>query len=197
MSRGETLKSAVASLSAGYQLPAAGPSPATALISQTEKTTMNMHVAVPGKPQDSRARNLATQERERQKTLQRLAGLRREASDEITRLIAFLDATDTYVQNECEEECEDEGAHCADDREADDLEHGGEAETENDEPSLGWTDEEATRGRPYAGTMGRSFDLEINAGDMPEDDPAEAGIADYEGLYEQLGTRDWQQGAMA
>lgn len=41
MSRGEILKSAVASLSAGYQLPAAGPSLATALISQNRETTMN------------------------------------------------------------------------------------------------------------------------------------------------------------
>ena len=30
-----------------------------------------------------------------------------------------------------------------------------------------------------------------------EGDPAEAGIADYDGLLEQLGTRDWQQGGMA
>lgn len=63
---------------------------------------MNMHVNVPGKPQDSRARNLATQERRRQKTLQRLAGLRREAMAEIDRLIAFLDETDGYSTFECE-----------------------------------------------------------------------------------------------
>lgn len=30
-----------------------------------------------------------------------------------------------------------------------------------------------------------------------EGDPAEAGIADYDGLLDQLGTRDWQQGGMA
>jgi hypothetical protein len=35
-----------------------------------------------------------------------------------------------------------------------------EQDTGNDEPSLGWTDEEAARGRTYAGTYGRSTDCE-------------------------------------
>jgi hypothetical protein len=54
-----------------------------------------------------------------------------------------------------------EGDGCADDREGDELQHGGEGAHENDEPSLGWTDEEAARGRTYAGTMGSSADLEV------------------------------------
>ncbi|MDA9465327.1 hypothetical protein [Bradyrhizobium sp. CCBAU 53415] len=54
---------------------------------------------------------MARQERAREKALKRLARLRREAAAEITRLIAFLDASDPYVMNELEEECEDEGAH--------------------------------------------------------------------------------------
>lgn len=37
---------------------------------------------------------------------------------------------------------------------------GGEAVKEDDEPSLGWTDEEAARGRTYAGSMGQMADLE-------------------------------------
>jgi hypothetical protein len=57
-----------------------------------------------------------------------------------------------------------EGDGCADDREGDELEHGGEAVHENDEPSLGWTGEEAARGMTYAGTMGRSADCEEGVG---------------------------------
>jgi hypothetical protein len=57
-----------------------------------------------------------------------------------------------------------EGDGCADDREGDELSHGGEAVKEDDEPSLGWTDEEASRGRTYAGSMGKSADLEDGEG---------------------------------
>ncbi len=57
-----------------------------------------------------------------------------------------------------------EGDGCADDREGDELVHGGEAVHENDEPSLGWTDEEAARGRTYAGTTGQSADFEEGIG---------------------------------
>jgi hypothetical protein len=60
-----------------------------------------------------------------------------------------------------------EGDGCADDREGDELVHGGEAVHENDEPSLGWTDEEAAIGRTYAGTMGLSADLEEGDGARP------------------------------
>jgi hypothetical protein len=63
------------------------------------------------------------------------------------------------------DDCEGDG--CADDREGDELVHGGEAVHENDEPSLGWTDEEAATGRTYAGTMGRSADLEDGHGARP------------------------------
>ena len=43
-------------------------------------------------------------------SLEELARLRKEAAAEIDRLIGFLDASDTYVQTEFEEACEDEGA---------------------------------------------------------------------------------------
>lgn len=46
-----------------------------------------------------------------------------------------------------------EGDGCADDREGDELEHGGDGAHENDEPSFGWNDEEAARGR-YPSQMG-------------------------------------------
>lgn len=123
---------------------------------------MNMHVAVPGKTQDSRARRLGTQERKRQKTLQRVAGLRREASEEITRLIAFLDATDTYVQTECEingdeaDQSYREGFFAADNPMEDDEDGADdeysigpddlEMDRSDDEPSLGWTVEGSTAG---------------------------------------------------
>ncbi|MBR0901211.1 hypothetical protein [Bradyrhizobium liaoningense] len=50
---------------------------------------------------------LAIQQREREKTLQRLAKLRKEASAEIERLLAFLDASDDYVMTECEDGADD------------------------------------------------------------------------------------------
>jgi hypothetical protein len=62
---------------------------------------------------------------------------------------------------------EREGDGCADDREGDEVTHGGEAVKEDDEPSLGWTDEEAAHGRMYAGAMGRSADLEEGHGSRP------------------------------
>lgn len=70
-----------------------------------------------------------------------LPRLRREARDEIDRLIQFLDSTDPYVATELE------GEH--DGREPDD--EGGEAAHEDDEPSLGWTE---------SGNLGNRNDLE-------------------------------------
>lgn len=51
---------------------------------------------------------VAVQQRERQATLRKLAALRKEAMAEISRLIAFLDASDPYVMTE-REEGEDDG----------------------------------------------------------------------------------------
>ena len=65
--------------------------------------------------------------------------------------------------NWCAGESDDrEGDGCADDREHECEDEG--AEHDGREPSLGWTDEEAERGRTYAGTMGDdSADLEQGA----------------------------------
>jgi hypothetical protein len=57
-----------------------------------------------------------------------------------------------------------EGDGCADDREGDEEKHGGEGVKEDDEPSLGWTEEESARGRVCAETMGSSADLEEGPG---------------------------------
>jgi hypothetical protein len=43
---------------------------------------------------------LARQQRDRDRALKRLAKLRKRASDEIERLIGFLDQSDTYVMTE-------------------------------------------------------------------------------------------------
>jgi hypothetical protein len=58
-----------------------------------------------------------------------------------------------------------EGDGCADDREGDELQHGGDEHDgrepcEDGEPSLGWTDEEAARGSTYGGSLGFSADCE-------------------------------------
>lgn len=124
---------------------------------------------------------LGIQQREWETSLQTLARLRKEASAEITRLIAFLDASDPYVMTELEDDIsadlEDDDPGENDDPAENDL---------DDEPSLGSLDHHQSQERWAAG--GRR-DL--------EQDHAESGIADHDGLLEQLGTQDWQQGAMA
>ncbi|MDN4982257.1 hypothetical protein QY049_03325 [Bradyrhizobium sp. WYCCWR 13022] len=128
---------------------------------------------------------LAIQQRARQTSLTDLARLRKEASAEITRLIAFLDASDPYVMNELEEECEDEGAQCEDEG----AEHDGREPDVDGEPSLGSCDPSIWGGDQTRWASGGRRDLEL--------DHAESGIGDRDGLLEQAGTQDWQQGAMA
>ncbi|MET4345503.1 hypothetical protein [Bradyrhizobium sp. RT9a] len=88
------------------------------------------------------------------KPLSDLARLRKEASTEIERLIAFLDSTEPDP----------------------DL-----------EPSLGSLGEHHPDQTRWA--AGDRRDL--------EQDPAESGIGDLDGLLEQAGSQDWQQGAIA
>ncbi|WP_339033600.1 hypothetical protein WHZ78_17555 [Bradyrhizobium symbiodeficiens] len=123
---------------------------------------------------------LAAQERAREKALKRLAKLRKKAAAEITRLIAFLDASDPYVMTEHEEECEDEGAQCEDEG----SEHDGREPDADDEPSLGGVDPSMGGGDQTRWAAGGRRDL--------ESDPAESGIGDHDGLLEQGGQqRDW------
>lgn len=94
---------------------------------------MQTTVERPAPRAGSIAQRLAVQDKARRKTQLRLAKLRRKAADEIDRLIAFLDESDSYVTTEREE----------DDAEPS-LEHIARAgqgfsfnvETEDDEPSL-------------------------------------------------------------
>jgi hypothetical protein len=99
------------------------------------------------------------------------------ARDEIDRLIRFLDETDDHMEREADEdieqECEDEGSQCEDEGSDSDV-----------EPSLGSLDHNHSQEEWAAG--GRR-DI--------EEDLAESGIGDFEGLYEQVGTQDWQQGS--
>lgn len=114
---------------------------------------------------------------------QAIGRLRKEAQDEIERLLAFLDETDGYSTTEQEEAADD--VPC----DEDEFDGGdGSGREVDDEPCLGWTPEEAARGR-YAATYGEYADREDDAGDNGEYDPAEDGIADTDGLMEQLGWR--------
>jgi hypothetical protein len=85
---------------------------------------------------------------------QALGRLRREAQDEIERLLAFLDSTEPDP----------------------DL-----------EPSLGSLGEHHPDQTRWAAGDRRDI----------EQDPAESGIGDYDGVLEQVGSQDWQQVVMA
>jgi hypothetical protein len=77
-------------------------------------------------------------------SIQSLVRLRRDARDEISRLIEFLDASDEYVMTELEDEAE--------------LEEGGDSE-----PSLGSFDRMVNQERSYAQSLGEfipAFDAE-------------------------------------
>jgi hypothetical protein len=105
--------------------------------------------------------------------------LRKDARDEIDRLIRFLDETENHMAIDCEPDDEDDDAEFEED---DPAEHDGTLE-----PSLGSIGEQHIDQTRWA--VGSRSDLEL--------DPAESGIGDAEGMHEQVGTQDWQQGAMA
>jgi hypothetical protein len=113
--------------------------------------------------------------------------LRKEARDEIDRLIRFLDKTDDYVSRELEDSI-------------DDNPHDEEGEAE---PSLGSFDRMADQSKAWRQTSGElcfSIDAEQDDADHEDSDPAEeseaSGIADQDGLDEQVPFRDWQNVGM-
>jgi hypothetical protein len=118
-----------------------------------------------------------------EEAFQAIGRLRKEARDEIDRLIRFLDKTDDYVSRELEDQVDD--SPC-DDNELEGPENGEDEESDPAEPSLG-----------SVGDM--HFDqarwAEGNRGDLEQDD-AESGIADQDGLDEQVPFRDWQNVGM-
>jgi hypothetical protein len=103
--------------------------------------------------------------------------LRKEARDEIDRLIRFLDETENHMAIDCEPEDE-----------------GDDSELEDDDPA-----EDDGLAEPALGSLDQHDDQEIWArGDRRdlELDQADSGIADLDGLLEQVGTQSWQPGGM-
>jgi hypothetical protein len=107
--------------------------------------------------------------------------LRKDARDEIDRLIRFLDQTDDYVSRELEDQVDDGPI---DDNELDGPENGEDEDSDPAEWSLGSLDGRIDQTRWVAG----------NSRDLEQDD-GESGIGDHDGLLEQVGSQDWQQGA--
>lgn len=134
---------------------------------------------------------------------QAIGRLRKEARDEIDRLIRFLDSTENHMAIDCEPE--DEGDDC-------ELEDGA-----DDEPSLGSHEVREAGAVSYVAravcAVGEAYqDCELDDSDFEpslagggysrftddrEVDGAESGIGDLDGLLEQVGSQDWQQVWMA
>jgi hypothetical protein len=110
----------------------------------------------------------------------RYGRLRKEARDEIDRLVRFLDETENHMELEPEDEADD-----------------GEAE-----PSLGSFDRMTDQSKAWQqrGAFCGGDDAEQDNADKEDSDPAEeseaSGIGDYDGLDEQVPFRDWQNVGM-
>ena len=126
-------------------------------------------------PPEEAAARLQQQARRRRQALKRLRRLQEKAAAEIERLITFLDACDPYASTELEDAIDDwpidgdelEPSLCGvtvapPNQISDEFDR--EQEEGNDEPSLGWTDEEAARGQ-YAGARGCHRELEAQCED--------------------------------
>jgi hypothetical protein len=144
----------------------------------------------PAEPQDSLYFKTPVTPEE---AFQAIGRLRKEARDEIGRLLNFLDSTDGHMEREPDlgwperfGQCGNAGA--TDDREDDSElnEDGGDAEPDLcDEPSLGALEQPLDQTRWAEGSRSDR-----------EDDLAESGIGDVDGLLEQVGSQDWQNGGM-
>jgi hypothetical protein len=107
---------------------------------------------------------------------QAIGRLRKEARDEIERLLTFLDDTDDHMEREPEDEGDDSELEEDDPAEDDGLR----------EPSLGAF--EGHNDQAIAWASGGRRDLEL--------DHCESGFADQDGLDEQVLFRDWQNVGM-
>lgn len=112
-----------------------------------------------------------------EEAFQAIGLLRKEARDEIDRLIRFLDDTENHMEREPEDEGDDSELE-----EDDPAEH-----AEPLEPSLG-----AFEGHDDQTVSWRA----VNNRSDRELDPAESGIGDQDGLDEQVPFRDWQGAGM-
>ena len=106
-----------------------------------------------------------------EEAFQAIGRLRKEARDEIDRLIRFLDDTDNHMELEPDDEGDDAELEDHDPAEDDGLR----------EPSLGSLGDHHPNQERWA--VGNSRDLEIDDG--------ESGVADQDGLDEQVPFRDW------
>jgi hypothetical protein len=137
-------------------------------------TSANNPLGAPEKPRDSLYRKTPITPEE---AFQAIGRLRKDARDEIERLLNFLDATDNHM------ELEPDGTE---DEDGDPAEFDIPDEDDDPaEPSLGSLDHHVSQERWGAGSR---RDL--------EQDPAESGIADLDGLLEQVGSQSWQNGGM-
>ncbi|MCC8949036.1 hypothetical protein H8A97_29030 [Bradyrhizobium sp. Arg62] len=131
--------------------------------------------------------------------------LRREARDEIDRLVQFLDRTDDYVSRELEDDGDAEPSIGVDDREPDlgsfdrmmnqelsNRQRLGEETAEVD------AEQDQADSEPSLGSLEWASQTHWAAGDARDlEEGFETGLGGMEGLLEQIGTQDWQQGGMA
>jgi hypothetical protein len=136
---------------------------------------------------------------------QAIGRLRKEARDEIDRLIQFLDESENHMELEPEDEADDAETesslgsldHMTDQTrwtegapdDAEDEHDGGEPDEEG-EPSLGSFDGLVDQEHSWVA------DCVNFAGPDAELDDAESGIGDQDGLDEQVPFRDWQNVGM-
>jgi hypothetical protein len=134
MSRAFGLKSASACLFGRCSTPGCRSDTGNGLEQPNPKstTTMNTHVPPPAEPQDASLYYPTPVTPE--EAFQAIGRLRREARDEIHRLIQFLDKTDDYVSRELEDAVDD---NACDDNELDGPENGEDEDSDPAEPSLG------------------------------------------------------------
>ena len=111
-----------------------------------------------------------------EEAFQAIGRLRKEARDEIDRLIQFLDDTDHHMEQEPDDEGDDAELEDHDPAEDDGLR----------EPSLGSVGDHHPNQERWA--IGDRRDLEIGDG--------ESGISDQDGLDEQVPFRDWMRVGM-
>jgi hypothetical protein len=166
---------------------------------------MNTRTQPPAEPQDAPL-YLRTDVSPEQ-VFQAIGRLRREAREEIDRLIRFLDDTDNHMEREPDDEGDDseiEPSLGSFDRTMDQSkawrQSAGELCFSIDAEQDDADNEDSDPAEPSLGSVGDvHFDQERwahgNSRDLEQDD-GETGIADQDGLDEQVPFRDWQMVGM-
>jgi hypothetical protein len=112
-----------------------------------------------------------------EEAFQAIGRLRKEARDEIDRLIRFLDETDNHMEREPD----------------------GDEDEDSDPAEFDIPDEDSDPAEPSLGSLDHHLNQEQWAAgsrrDLEQDD-GETGIADQDGLDEQVPCRDWQGAGM-